>query len=41
MAELNLMGMPYPEKFGGAGADNVSYLIAAEELREPARPLPS
>ena len=32
MAELNLMGMPYPEKFGGAGADNVSYLIAAEEL---------
>ncbi len=32
MAELNIMGMPYPEKFGGAGADNVSYTIAAEEL---------
>ena len=32
MAELNIMGMPYPEKFGGAGADNVSYMIAAEEL---------
>jgi butyryl-CoA dehydrogenase len=32
MAELNLMGMPYPEKFGGAGADYVSYVIAAEEL---------
>jgi butyryl-CoA dehydrogenase len=32
MAELNLMGMPYPEKLGGAGADYVSYVIAAEEL---------
>jgi butyryl-CoA dehydrogenase len=32
MAELNIMGMPYPEKFGGAGADQVSYMIAAEEL---------
>ncbi len=32
MAELNIMGMPYPEKFGGAGADNVSYMLAAEEL---------
>jgi butyryl-CoA dehydrogenase len=32
MAELNLMGMPYPEKLGGAGADHVSYVIAVEEL---------
>ena len=32
MAELNLMGMPYPEKVGGAGADEVSYIIAVEEL---------
>jgi len=32
MAELNIMGMPYPEKFGGAGADNVSYVLAAEEI---------
>jgi butyryl-CoA dehydrogenase len=32
LAEMNLMGMPYPEKVGGAGADYVSYLIAVEEL---------
>ena len=32
LAEMNLMGMPYPEKVGGAGADYVSYVIAVEEL---------
>jgi butyryl-CoA dehydrogenase len=32
LAELNLMGMPYPEKVGGAGADYVSYAIAIEEI---------
>jgi butyryl-CoA dehydrogenase len=32
LAELNLTGMPYPEKVGGAGADYVSYVIAIEEL---------
>ena len=32
LAEMNLMGMPYPEKVGGAGADYLSYLIAIEEL---------
>jgi butyryl-CoA dehydrogenase len=32
LAELNLMGMPFPEKVGGAGADEVSYVIAVEEL---------
>jgi butyryl-CoA dehydrogenase len=32
MAEMNLMGMPYPEKEGGAGADYLSYVIAVEEL---------
>ena len=32
MAGLNLMGMPYPEKVGGAGADYVSYVIALEEV---------
>jgi len=32
LAELNLMGMPYPEKEGGAGADYVSYVLAIEEL---------
>jgi butyryl-CoA dehydrogenase len=32
LAEMSLMGMPYPEKAGGAGADYVSYVIAVEEL---------
>jgi butyryl-CoA dehydrogenase len=32
LAGLNLMGMPYPEKEGGAGADYVSYVIAIEEI---------
>jgi len=32
MAALNLLGIPYPEKLGGAGADYVSYVIAVEEL---------
>ncbi|HTZ04159.1 MAG TPA: acyl-CoA dehydrogenase family protein [Gaiellaceae bacterium] len=32
LAELGLMGMPFPEEVGGAGADTVSYAIAIEEL---------
>ena len=32
LAELGLMGMPFPEEYGGAGADTVSYAIAIEEL---------
>jgi butyryl-CoA dehydrogenase len=32
LADMSLMGMPYPEKAGGAGADYVSYVIAVEEL---------
>src|SRR4051794_6261748 len=32
LAELGLMGMPFPEEFGGAGADNFSYALAIEEL---------
>ena len=32
MAELGLMGMPFPEEYGGAGADTLSYAIAVEEL---------
>jgi butyryl-CoA dehydrogenase len=32
MAELGLMGVPFAEKFGGAGADYVSYTIVLEEL---------
>jgi short-chain 2-methylacyl-CoA dehydrogenase len=32
LAELGLMGMPFPEEYGGAGADNLSYALAIEEL---------
>jgi alkylation response protein AidB-like acyl-CoA dehydrogenase len=32
MGELGLMGMPFPEEYGGGGADNLSYVIAVEEL---------
>ena len=32
MAELNILGVPFAEEYGGAGADNVSYVIALEEL---------
>ncbi|MCA9785203.1 MAG: acyl-CoA dehydrogenase [Candidatus Cloacimonetes bacterium] len=32
MAELGLLGIPYPEEFGGAGMDTVCYAIAVEEV---------
>jgi butyryl-CoA dehydrogenase len=32
MGELGLMGLPYEEKYGGAGLDAASYAIAVEEL---------
>jgi butyryl-CoA dehydrogenase len=32
MADLGLLGVPYPEEVGGAGADYVSYAIVVEEL---------
>jgi len=32
MADLGLTGIPWPEEYNGAGADNVSYAIAVEEL---------
>lgn len=32
LAELSLLGVPYPEECGGAGADYVSYVIVVEEL---------
>ena len=32
MAELDLMGIPIPEKFGGAGLDTVSYMLTIEEI---------
>lgn len=30
--ELGLMGLPLPEKYGGAGADTISYALTVEEL---------
>src|SRR5699024_11491101 len=32
MGELGLMGIPFPEEYGGAGGDIVSYALAAEEI---------
>lgn len=32
MAELGLMGLPFPEEYGGAGADSISTAIAIEEV---------
>ena len=32
LAELGLMGIPYPKEYGGAGLDVLSYAIAVEEL---------
>ena len=28
MAELGFLGLPYPEKYGGAGMDTLCYVIA-------------
>ncbi len=32
MAELGLMGVPFPEKWGGSGFDELTYSIAVEEI---------
>ena len=32
LADLGIMGLPFPEKYGGAGADTISFAIATEEL---------
>src|SRR5918995_984855 len=32
MGELGLMGIAVPERWGGAGADVVSYMVALEEI---------
>ena len=32
LADLDLMGLPFPEEYGGAGGDTLSYAIAVEEL---------
>src|SRR4030081_2249998 len=32
LGELNLMGIPFPEEYGGGGGDTLAYAIAVEEL---------
>ncbi len=32
MGELGLLGIPFPEEYGGSGGDTVSYALAAEEI---------
>ncbi|KIY23478.1 MULTISPECIES: acyl-CoA dehydrogenase [Mesobacillus] len=32
LGELGLLGIPFPEKYGGGGGDTLSYIIAVEEI---------
>ncbi len=32
MAEMGLLGIPFPEEYGGAGMDTLSYVQCVEEL---------
>jgi len=32
MGKLGLMGIPFPEEYGGSNGDTISYVIAAEEI---------
>src|SRR6201985_3846764 len=32
MGDLGLMGIPFPEEYGGGGADTLTYALAVEEL---------
>src|SRR5881275_2927275 len=32
LGELNLMGIPFPEEYGGGGGDTLAYVLAVEEL---------
>ena len=32
MAELGIMGIPFPEEYGGSGIDYLTYTVAVEEL---------
>ena len=32
LGELNLMGIPFPEEYGGGGGDSLAYALAVEEL---------
>lgn len=32
MGKLGLLGLPFPEEYGGSGADTISYAVAVEEI---------
>src|ERR1700693_4804828 len=32
LGKLNLMGIPFPEQYGGGGGDTLAYALAIEEL---------
>src|SRR5687768_824513 len=32
LGELNLMGIPFPEEYGGGGGDTLAYVLAVQEL---------
>src|SRR3954463_5240724 len=32
LADLNLMGIPFPQEYGGGGGDSLAYALAVEEL---------
>ncbi len=32
LAEMGIMGLPFPEEFGGAGSDTISFAIVTEQL---------
>ena len=32
LTEMGLMGLPYPEEYGGAGLDTLTYIAAIEEF---------
>ncbi|SCL87563.1 acyl-CoA dehydrogenase [Sporanaerobacter sp. PP17-6a] len=32
MAKYNMLGIPFPEQYGGAGGDEIAYAIAVEEI---------
>src|SRR5215207_2301745 len=32
MGDLGLMGIPFPEQYGGGGADTLAYVLAVEEM---------
>ena len=35
---LGFMGIPFPQEYGGGGADTLSYVLAVEELAGSIRP---